>query len=111
MSGHFWLSPMAVADVEEIGYYVARDDRGAAQRLVERFSAAFALLADHPHVGRRREEFRQVRSFVVRRYVVLYREVRDGIEIIRVMHGARDIATALKDLGSETGIQDSEPPK
>jgi len=65
MSAHFWLSPLAVADVEEIGYYVARDDPGAAERLVGRFFAAFTLLAEHPHLGRQREEVRQARSFVI----------------------------------------------
>jgi hypothetical protein len=45
--------------------------------------------------------------------VVLYREVRDGIEIIRVMHGARDIATALQPENLETGaeIEDQDRPK
>jgi plasmid stabilization system protein ParE len=33
--------------------------------------------------------------------VVLYREVKDGIEIIRVLHGARDIDSAMQPQGDE----------
>jgi toxin ParE1/3/4 len=32
-----------------------------------------------------------LRSFPVGNYVIFYREVSEGIEIIRVLHGARDI--------------------
>jgi len=91
MSAHVWFSPFAAEDVEEIGYYVACENYTAAQKLTDRLFAVFAMLAENPQMGPRRKELRDARSFAVRPYVVLYREVQDGIEVIRVLHGARDI--------------------
>ena len=43
-------------------------------------------------MGRMREELRpQIRSLAVPPYIVFYRPQPDVIEIIRVLHGARDI--------------------
>jgi len=33
----------------------------------------------------------------VRRYLILYREIADGVEIVRVVHGARDVQTLMSD--------------
>lgn len=53
---------------------------------------AFALLADNPRIGRRRSELMpEMRSFTVGRYVIFYGLADDGVEIIGVIHGARDI--------------------
>jgi toxin ParE1/3/4 len=44
-----------------------------------------------PQLGRRREELSpRLRSFPVGRYVIFYRPLENGIEIARVLHGARD---------------------
>jgi len=96
MSRPFWLSPLAIEDLEEIAYYVACDNYGAAHDLTDRLFAVFSTLAENPQLGRRREEFRDARSFALRPYVIVYREVPEGIEIIRVLHGARDIDTAMR---------------
>ena len=101
MSAHIWFSPVAVADVEEIGYYVACENYAAALDLADRLFDAFSSLAENPKMGRPRPEFHNARSLAVRPYVVLYREVKDGIEIIRVLHGARDIDSAMRPQGDE----------
>lgn len=50
------------------------------------------LLADMPGIGRSRAEFEpELRSFAVGSYVIFYRPLADGIEIARVVHGARDL--------------------
>jgi toxin ParE1/3/4 len=44
-----------------------------------------------PKIGRTRDELSSgLRSFPAARYIIFYRENRDGIEIVRVLHGARD---------------------
>ncbi len=40
---------------------------------------------------------RELRSFTLDRYVMFYVPVTDGVELIRVLHGARDIAGTLFD--------------
>ncbi len=49
-------------------------------------------------MGRRREELAPaLRSFPAGNYVIFYRPVREAIQIIRVLHGARDIETMFED--------------
>jgi len=43
-------------------------------------------------MGRKVEELApNLRSFPIGSYLIFYRPVEDGIELIRVLHGARDI--------------------
>jgi toxin ParE1/3/4 len=89
----YGLTELALGDLEGIWDYVARDDLAAANRLLVAFEETFHRLADQPFMGRGRAEIRPgVRSLRVRSYVVYY-QVRDRhVTILRVLHGARDIA-------------------
>ena len=50
------------------------------------------MLVENPLAGRERRELRaNLRSFRVGNYVIFYVPLPDGVEIIRVMHGRRDI--------------------
>lgn len=50
------------------------------------------LYATQPELGERPSDLgAEVRQFLVKRYVVFYRPLRDGIEVLRVLHGTRDI--------------------
>ena len=50
------------------------------------------MLARNPAAGRERPELvSDLRSFLVGRYILFYRPIDDGVEIVRVLHGARDI--------------------
>lgn len=78
-------------DLYEIWSYIAEDNPGAADRLLDEIDSAFQLLADFPEMGRNRDEFSQeLRSFPVLSYVIYYQSFESGIRILRVMHGARD---------------------
>ena len=49
-------------------------------------------LAENPSLGRSRPELgRNIRSFPAGSYVIFYRAIDDGIEIVRVLHGAMDV--------------------
>ena len=85
------LASLAQHDIEDIGFYVALDDHEAARRLIDRFFETFATLADFPDMGRKRDEFPELRSFALKPYVIFYRQVQNGIEIARVLHGSRDV--------------------
>jgi toxin ParE1/3/4 len=97
-------SPQAHLDFLQIWLYVAERDPRAADRLLDRIEAKCRLLAGVPGLGRARPELRpDLRSFPVGRFVIFYREVRDGIEIVRVLRGARDLPALFnKDKGGET---------
>lgn len=50
------------------------------------------MLANNPLIGRERPEFRpDLRSYGVGSYIIFYRQIAAGIEIMRVVHGARDL--------------------
>ena len=79
-------------DLVEIWRYVARDNPLAADDLLGRIDESCRLLADNPELGPARPDIRPgLRYFVVERYVVLYRAIEGGVEVVRVVHGARDL--------------------
>jgi toxin ParE1/3/4 len=83
----------------EIWRQVAEDSPAAADRLVERIDEKCRLYATQPRMGTPRPDLgRQVRCFPVGSYVVIYHPVEDGIVVLLVIHGARDIPTIFRDL-------------
>jgi toxin ParE1/3/4 len=85
-------SPQAARDTLQIWTRVAQDDIAAADELTAAFTAALEVLARFPGAGRARDELRPgLRSFPVRKYLLFYKEVPGGIEVARVIHGARDL--------------------
>lgn len=88
------LTPQAEADLLEIAAYVARDNPIAADRLVDRLRDKGRLLAEHPGIGRPYGR-RRARLFPVGTYLVLYRENPEGIEVLRYVHGRRDLPRVL----------------
>ena len=88
--------PLAEADVLEIWDYIADDGIAAADHWVDRLDKQFQVLAMQPMMGRARDELEPgVRSFPFGRYVVFYLPLDGGIDVVRVLHGARDIDAAF----------------
>ena len=88
----------AEEDLVEIWLHIGTDNPAAADKLLDRFDSVFGLLAANPALGPARPDLApELRYFVVRNYLILYRQIADGVEIIRVVHGARylpDVLTA-----------------
>jgi len=82
-----WLR-RALNNLEEEAAYIARDDRGAAARIVERIVTSVERLGAHPVSGRP-GRVPGTRELVVRPYLVPYRVRGETVEILRVFHGAR----------------------
>lgn len=94
--------PLVESDLEEIWWYIAQDDPASADRLLTKLEARFSVLAQTPQMGSRRDEILPaLRSSPVGNYLIFYHPLPDGIEILRVLHGARDIAAILLDESSE----------
>ena len=91
--------------VEIVTYFVREGSPSSARRFREQAEATFQLLADRPGMGTRYEAsdpaFGKVRYFPLpsrfKTYLVFYRPLADGIEVARVLHGARDIPGILAD--------------
>ncbi len=82
----------AQRDLEEILDYLDQQGEQTADRFAAKFDGDCELHADHPGLGAPAEEFAPgLRHFAVWNYAIFYQPVPDGIEIIRIIHGARDL--------------------
>ena len=84
-----WM-PLAEQDLEAAFEYVRGDNPQAAARLVERFFEAVEMLSQYPSAGHsgRVPSTREL-SIARTPYIVVYRPVRDEIQILSILHGAR----------------------
>jgi toxin ParE1/3/4 len=99
MSRRCERTELADQDLFEVSLYIA-ENRGtaAAERFIDTMNEKFQLLAKSPQLGRRREELApRLRSLPVGKYVIFYRPISDGILIVRVLHGARDIISIFEE--------------
>jgi len=80
----------AEEDLIDIWVYIAQDKVSAADSLLDRIEEKFFVLAEQPRLGPRRPDIApELRCFPVGNYLILYREISVGVEIVRVVHGAR----------------------
>ncbi|CAN5692320.1 type II toxin-antitoxin system RelE/ParE family toxin [soil metagenome] len=92
------ITEQAQADLDESWDYLSVRSLAAADRLIDRFLEAARIHARFPESGRLREEIaEELRSFVVSPYVAFYRPVGGTIEVVRFLHGRRDIERILRD--------------
>lgn len=88
------LTHAADADLESIWRFVAeRSGPASADRLEKALHQTFKRLAKSPAMGSLREDLAaaSIRLFPHRPYLIAYRERGDGIEVLRVLHAARDV--------------------
>ena len=86
------VTPLAQDDLGDIWDYVAESSVERADRLLDLIHEKCRRLAEYPEMGRARHELLvNLHSFTVRNYVIFYQPITDGIEVLRVLHGARDI--------------------
>jgi plasmid stabilization system protein ParE len=80
-------------DLREIRDHIARDSPDSARRMMVRFVSAFRLLARRPELGHPREDLLEpaIRFWPVRGYLIVYLAEKAPIEILAVVHGARDV--------------------
>ena len=85
-----------LADYAEIVTDLSEVNPLAAERFCDAVEQALSLLATHPQIGSK-AGFRhapQVRKWVVQKfpnYLLFYLEQPDGVVVIRLLHGARDL--------------------
>jgi toxin ParE1/3/4 len=89
----------AYMDLDECAEFIGRDSPRAALRFLEAADEQMERLAGAPTIGSSFWEtddprltglrFAPIRGF--EKYLIFYRPIRNGIEIIRVLHGARNL--------------------
>lgn len=85
-------SARAEEDIYEAWRYTALDNRAAADRFLDAIERRIDLLTRHPFSGSPREDLAPgIRHLVSGSYLILYRIEEDGVRIVRIMHGRREI--------------------
>ncbi len=78
--------------MDEILFYISQDNPTAAEKTLSTLKEKFALLANNPGIGPGKGElFPSLQGFPVGKFIIFYRRLSGGIEIVRILHGARDI--------------------
>lgn len=100
------LHRVAQRDLDEYAEYIRRDNPRSALRFVRAARRTMERLLAMPALGSLYEsdepELTGVRFFPVsrfRNYLVFYRPTSTGIEVLRLLHGARDIESLLRGEG------------
>lgn len=96
------ITRQAQRDLEEIWDNLAQRNEEAADRLLEAIMEKVRFHARFPLTGRLRDDLApHLRSSAVDRHVVFFRPVDDTVEVLRVLHGSRDVDTLMKDQPAE----------
>ena len=96
------IRPQADQDITEHARYIARDNVEAGLRFYEAAEETLQTLAAFSKMGRERK-YRNPRLTGIRqwhvkdfeKYLIFYRTLSDGIEVVRVLRGERDIEVIL----------------
>jgi toxin ParE1/3/4 len=103
MTPAYRVLPAADADLDQQADYLANEaSLGTALRFYDAVRITFDKIAQNPRIGQKRESLNpclmglrvwRVEGF--EKHLIFYRPGDDGVEIVRVLHGARDIDTVL----------------
>jgi toxin ParE1/3/4 len=85
-------TPAAVRDLAALTDYIAADNLTAALGFYDEIDRLLTMIAQYPGMGEAVDHLSPgLRRFTLGTYLLFYRRVDDAIELIRVLHGARDI--------------------
>ena len=100
----FVLTTRAKQDLIDIWDYIADDSIEAADRVLDALETTMVRLAKNPGIGHWREELadQRHRFFAVYSYLIVYRPETRPLQVIRVLHAARDVQSIL-------GVPPDEP--
>ncbi len=81
-------------DLYEIWHYIAIENQNPenAERFIDSIDKALYTLAQNTKIGSAKNEYQKgLRQFAFKKYLIFYFPLKNGIEVIRIIHGARDL--------------------
>ena len=92
MSSGYALHLEAYADLDDIRYYIARENPDAADRVISEIFDILRGLVAFPHQGHRRPDLtsRPLRFILVREYLIAYAPEENPLWVVAVMHARRN---------------------
>ncbi|MGK7955900.1 MAG: type II toxin-antitoxin system RelE/ParE family toxin [Crocosphaera sp.] len=100
--------PQVIRDLIEVATYIAQENLEASDRFLRAAEETFKQLVQMPGIGKKCQftnpqlvnlQQQAIKGF--KKYLVFYRPTPLGIEIVRVIHGARDLAAIFDELDRE----------
>lgn len=117
MTAGYRVLPVADRDLDDQAAYLAHEaSLETALRFYDAAGVTFERIARMPGIGERRESDNpslaglrvwRVQSF--ESHLVFYRQAGELVEIVRVLHGARDIGRILSDMSDADDDAEPEP--
>ena len=104
MTAGYTVKPKADSDLADYVAYLAREaSLEAALRFLAAGQETFALLASHPNIGwparLKHSALKTLRVFRVtgfERMLILYKPLTNGVDILRVVHGSRNLQALFR---------------
>jgi plasmid stabilization system protein ParE len=95
----FVLTPAAEGDIRDILEYIEHENPSASVRVADALRDAMRLVAERPSLGHARADLASeaIRFWPVFSYLVIYRPDTNPLQIVRVLHGRRDVRRLLED--------------
>jgi toxin ParE1/3/4 len=95
---NYSFSDEAVQDLDNICESVARLNPKASSKLFDEIRQKCKLVADFPNMGKSYEQLApNLRGFVVKDYLIFYYPRQDGIDVVHVVNGYRDLESLFSD--------------
>lgn len=87
------FTPLATEDLQQVWVYIAeKAGNDTAHKFLLEIKKKCETVAAFPEMGSVRHELLlNLRSFPFKKYIIFYLPLADGIEVLRIVHGARDI--------------------
>jgi toxin ParE1/3/4 len=88
----YQFSQDAINDLNEICDYIAQNNPRSASNLFDAIRQKCKLVANFPNMGKSYEQVRpKLKGFLVKDYIIFYYVHDDGIFILRIVSGYRNL--------------------
>jgi toxin ParE1/3/4 len=85
-----------------LGEYIARNNPSAASKLFDRIRERCRVVAGFPKMGKSYSKLSPgLRGFLVEDYIIFYYPKADGIDVVRVVSGYRNLESLFSDLDED----------
>ena len=89
------FTQLARQDLQNIKDHISLDKPKTGTHYMRHLKQKLDVLAQSPTLGVQRKEYCGLNKFPVENYLIFYRITASGIEVIRILHGSRDIQSIL----------------
>lgn len=92
----------AETDIDEIFEFLLNESEDYARKILGEIAGKLTLLEKNIYLGRTQDDILiNLRSFPVKKYIIFYTPIKDGIEVFRILLSSRNIDGLFDDFFSD----------